>query len=239
MNSSTVVIVAFLCLSIGYIAGLLVSSLFGRHSKPENEADKPVIDKKSSILPVTTPTGEVPAPSKPISDPTRQVPPFDQALLWRERPGGPLQIDLDGKSYLKASNLTPSQRQRLAAWVPEIQAWLGIPLSRTSTEAGKRAIGTVNVLPETKVGEIRPEVNPKPTQPQAQKSIVAQIDEILQDQIGATALSGRGIRLSEAPGQGVTVWIGLEQFPGIEAVTDAEVLAAIRHAVKTWEAHAR
>jgi hypothetical protein len=105
-------------------------------------------------------------------------------------------------------------------------------------ETDKRETGAVSVIPETKVGEVRPEVNPKPAPPPAQKSIVTQIDEILQDQIGGTALAGRGIRLSEAPGQGVTVWIGLEQFQGIDTVTDADVLAAIRRAVNTWEAQA-
>jgi len=231
-------IVAFLCLAIGYIAGLLVSSLFGTRSKTEDEAETPEIDKTSSIPPVTPPTGAVSATSKPMSDPARQAPPFDQTLLWRERPGGPLQIDLDGKSFSKGSSLTPGQRQRLAAWVPEIQAWLGMPLSRTSIETGKGETGAVSVLPDIKVGEIHPEKNPKPAQPPAQKSIVAQIDEILQDQIGGTTLAGRGIKLSEAPGQGVTVWIGLEHFQGIDAVTDAEVLSAIRHAVNTWEAQA-
>jgi hypothetical protein len=238
MNSSTVLIVAFLCLAIGYIAGLLVSSLFGSRSKTEDEAGKPKIDRSSSITPVTPPKGSVSIPSTPLSDAARQAPPFDQALLWRERPGGPLQIDLDGKSFSNASNLTPGQQQRLAAWISEIRAWLGMPLSRTSTETGKGVTGAVNVLPDTKAGEIRPEKNPKPALPPAQKSIVAQVDEILQDQIGGTTLAGRGIKLSEAPGQGVTVWIGLERFEGIDAVTDAEVLSAIRHAVNTWESQA-
>ncbi len=150
MNDLTYII-AVLCLAIGYVAGLLVSSVFGNRSKNRPEAGKP----------------------------------------------------------------------------------------GTSIETGKGETGVVSVLPESKAGEIQPKVSPRPPKPLAQKSIVAQVDEILQTQISGTALAVRGVKLSEAPGDTVTVWIGLEQFPGIDAVPDAEVLAAIHQAVKTWEAQVR
>jgi hypothetical protein len=238
MNSSTVLIVAALCLAIGYIAGLLITSLVGSRSKSESETENPDLDKRLPNLPATPPAGFHIGISKPMPATEQRVPPFDQVLVWRDRPGGGLQIDLDGKSYSKASSLTPGQRQRLSAWIPEIQSWLGITLAKTSVEANKRDADVANGILEAKTGETRLDINSKPVLPQAQKSIVTQIDEILQDQMSGTALAERGIRLCEAPGQGVTVWIGLEQFQGIDAVTDAEVLTAIRHAVNTWEAKA-
>ena len=66
-------------------------------------------------------------------------------------------------------------------------------------------------------------------------SIVQQIDDILQSQIFGTELYKKGVRLVDMPGEGVTVWIGLDHFHGIDAVDDPEVLYAIRTAVKTWE----
>ncbi len=86
-----------------------------------------------------------------------------------------------------------------------------------------------------------PETPPKKTGPlpPLTLSIVAQVNEILQEQLSGTPLADKGIRLTEAPGQGVTVWVGLNRFEGIETVPDPEVRAAIRKAVKTWEAQAK
>ena len=203
---SSIIIFAILCLAIGCLVGLLVSSLLGSRSRIEKGAVKPEIDRIS---------------------------------LWRERPDGPLRIDLDGKSISNASSLTPDQKQRLAACVSELQAWSVIPPSGARAETGKGEAEPVNILPESKAEETHLKASPKQPKPLAQKSIVSQIDEILQDQVVGTALAGRGIKLCEAPGNDVTVWIGQEQFQGIDAVPDAEVLAAIRLAVKTWEEQVR
>jgi hypothetical protein len=70
-------------------------------------------------------------------------------------------------------------------------------------------------------------------------SIVQQIDDILQSQISNTDLHNKGIRLAETPGEGVTVWIGLKPYQGVDAVDDPEVKEAIQNAVKTWEGQAR
>jgi hypothetical protein len=80
---------------------------------------------------------------------------------------------------------------------------------------------------------------PAPDQPVERKtpqSIVGQIDEILQSQIKGTPLESRGIRLVESATHGVTVWIGLKAYQGMDAIPDAEVNTAIRSAVKEWEA---
>ena len=236
MNVSTVIIIAILCLAIGYIAGLLVSSLVGNQTNPEIQTENPEIEKASTPLATTLSAETLSTSSNPLANSAQQVPPFDQAHFWRDRPGGPLQIGLDGKSFSKASSLTPGQQKRLVVWVTDIQAWLGI--SSSNRMGANKKDNAVNSSYETQKVETRLDANPKPSLPLAHKSIVSQIDEILQDQISGTALAGRRIKLTEAPGQGVTVWIGLAQFQGIDAVADAEVVAAIRHAVNTWEAKA-
>lgn len=50
-----------------------------------------------------------------------------------------------------------------------------------------------------------------------------------------TPLEKRGIHLSELPGSGVVVQVGLDQYPGIEAVPDEEVRSVLRAAVAEWE----
>lgn len=67
------------------------------------------------------------------------------------------------------------------------------------------------------------------------KSIVMQINDILQEKLPGTPLDGKGIRLSEDLRHGVIVWIGQDQFPGIDAVPDPQIQAAIRSAVSEWE----
>ncbi len=70
----------------------------------------------------------------------------------------------------------------------------------------------------------------------APKSIVMQIDDILQDMIAGTPMETRGIHLTEDPVRGVRVQVGVQFFDGIDAVTDPEVKATIRKAVEAWEA---
>lgn len=76
--------------------------------------------------------------------------------------------------------------------------------------------------------------NPKDAPP-GPKSIVMQIEDILQDMIAGTPLERREIHLSEDPARGVIVSVGVDHFEGIEAVPDPTVKAVIRQAVAEWE----
>ncbi len=80
-----------------------------------------------------------------------------------------------------------------------------------------------------------PEGSVKPSKVAKPLSIVEQINDILQETIKDTPLAGRMIRLVEDPREGVVVWIGLEHFPGVDAVPDPEVKAALRNAANEWE----
>jgi phage baseplate assembly protein W len=67
--------------------------------------------------------------------------------------------------------------------------------------------------------------------------MVEQIDEILAEQIKGTPLENRGLRILQND-VGVTVWVGLDHYDGIDSVTDPEIKAAVRRAVETWEKQA-
>ena len=69
-------------------------------------------------------------------------------------------------------------------------------------------------------------------------SIAAQIDAILQENLPASTLADRQIRLIELPGHQIQVKVGSEQFEGIEAVPYEEVRIFIRQAVAEWEKRA-
>lgn len=67
------------------------------------------------------------------------------------------------------------------------------------------------------------------------RSIAAQVDEILQEKIKGTALEQKAIRLMELPGKGMVVMVGLEQYDSLEAVPYPDVKGAIRYCVAQWE----
>ncbi len=69
-------------------------------------------------------------------------------------------------------------------------------------------------------------------------SITEQISEILDELIGKSGLKGQNIKLMENPDHGVDVYVGLEKFPGVDAVPYPQVREMIKTAVKLWEKEA-
>jgi len=113
------------------------------------------------------------------------------------------------------------------------QAMSNRPQERTETPGSSLPVSRPSAAEIAALGSAKPaEVKPKPT------SIVGQIDEILQDMLESEPTEKRGIRLVEDPNHGVTVWVGVQRYQGIEAVKDQEALRLIRAAVEEWERRA-
>ena len=82
----------------------------------------------------------------------------------------------------------------------------------------------------------RPSTIAKEDRPAAPaNSIVSQIDSILQEQLAGSHLEERGIFLAQSPEGGVTVYVGLTRYDGIDDVPDPEIKTAIRLAIAEWE----
>ncbi len=97
----------------------------------------------------------------------------------------------------------------------------------------------VIVIPETEEEPVKPveariDLIPKAKPAPAPKSIVQQIDEILQEHVANTPMAAVGVKLQETP-QGVLVWIGKESFQGVDSVPEGEAKKLIKAAVKEWE----
>lgn len=164
MGTSTVLVIALICVAVGYAAGLLVGSVTARRkTSVKKEVIKPpvVVDETTQVEKAPQ---EAPAPVQPPAPP-------------------------------------PVSPPRVAT---------------ATTKPDPSVKNSLSQLP----------------------SIVQQIDDILQLQISNTDLYNRGIRLAETPEEGVTVWIGLNPYQGIDAVDDPVVKEAIQKAVKTWEMQA-
>jgi hypothetical protein len=67
------------------------------------------------------------------------------------------------------------------------------------------------------------------------KSIISQIDEVLQEKLTALHLLERKIHLVETPDQGMAVQVGVVHYESIEAVPDDETRSLLRSAIQEWE----
>lgn len=233
ITPTTLILVGLTCVVLGFIASLLLNTLREDTDVPEEGVDQ-------------TPPGGRKGRYTVI------------ARLWRERGAGKLVVEMDGRSFLTPESLDAVQRERLETSARELRAWLGMglesapvpppaqpyvvqpplvasaqPPSYTPPAAARTY--PVQPTPVVPVKAALPLPGAKDEPIPAPKSIVMQIEDVLQDMIAGTPLAARGIHLTEDPIRGVMVQVGVQFFEGIEAVTDPEAKAAIRKAVETWE----
>jgi hypothetical protein len=208
--------------------------------------------------PAEPPVILTPAPVLIPVDPDR----VEITTLWRELPHGALRADFSGATVKSAKELTADQRAQLKTVMDDLMDWIGpvaviapVAIAAPAVPAAPIVQPAFEPVPQPepppmplkpapiqKQNEetVQPPVNSQPVAVPAEKktaqSIVAQIDDILQAQIKGTEMESRGIRLVESPTHGVTVWIGLKAYQGMDTIPDEEVNLAIRTAVKEWEA---
>lgn len=174
------------------------------------------------------------------------------ARLWRDKDSGALVVEVDGKSYLGPDPLSDAQREQMEKTARDLRAWLGMGLAPhiepvaahvvMASEPAAASPAAVNAVqarpavstavPTNAAASIREE--PATAAP-ASKSIVLQIEDILQDMLAGTPLEHQGIHLMEDPTRGVIVQVGTKRYEGIGAVTDPEISAVLQAAVKEWE----
>ena len=219
-----------LILVVGGLAAMFFGYFFGLfegrgqgykrgRAEAAQEQKKEVIERLASAPPATVP---VPQPEEP-------------GLLRLKEEAGNLQLHLDGVQ-LNAERISPEQRKRLIEVVTRMRPWIdgrisapAAPVTPAVTPPPQPAPlppGTISpIVAAAAQGEV----------PSAPRSMVGQIDDILQQNIAGTPLAARGIKLLDAPGGGAIVMVGVQRFAGIGDVSDPEVQAALRAAVARWE----
>lgn len=140
--------------------------------------------------------------------------------LWNDDAGA-LRLELDNVRPASPAALTPEQRRRIVALLTQVRPWL---------EGGPVAPAAPGLRSAPAAAKV---IEPPPPPPS--KSIVGQINDVLQARLVGTPLASRQIRLAETLSGGVRVFIGMQSYEGIDAVPDPEVVAAIRAAIAEWE----
>ena len=183
----------------------------------------------------------------------------ERVSLWAERRSGKLMVRIDDQMASTPEQLSEDQRKQLQTLMREWLSWMGFPGSATQALAPEdpfqfrqaalvtpgtaqnvsfspalrgKSVNQNSVQPMMAGSGIpgQPAVVPQPL-----KSIVEQINEILQENLINSPACNKGVRLVEDPKLGAVVWIGLEHFNGVEAVVDPDVKAVLKASVVEWE----
>lgn len=189
---------------------------------------------------------------KPESTPKPKSHPnlIETATILQDRKSGNYYPEVNGKIIRFPADLTHSQRERLIGQLTTLLTWLSPGSESKETPP---SISTAPSVAQPIQDSLTPPISTPQTpkfspidlvaraiQPETrplvpEKSIVAQIDEILQEKLSESHLAGKGIRLMEHPTQGLIVMVGLERYEGVDEVPDPEIQSLIREAVAEWE----
>ena len=240
MDLVPILILAAICLAIGFISAILITNL----GKTEEESP-----------PRETPDGQV-----EIMRVLREgdsgdiVPEVDgQAISTPEdlNPGQHAKLSLALVDFYQWMDQGPMAMPKL-----ERSTHISEAESTSQPEEGDdEATATIEVDSEKKVSSSQPEkvsvepasINPfkslinvarseiKQKVASPLPSIAAQVDEILQKKIAGSDLEEKGIRLMDLPDKGMVILIGLDKYDEIENVPDEAIQEVLRGAVAEWE----
>ncbi len=194
---------------------------------------------------------------KPVEKPPAAEQPGDKIEILRfvrERDNGALVMEMRGKVYHRSQELTDVERKNLVRFGRDWLKWLGAP-EAPQPPAENEGGETAQVKPDAPAmpGSDEPQpvrleevavqpVKARPAPPATPVedavmpvSIVAQIDEILQEFLSLSPLANKKIKLTEDPDQGVMVWVDSQCYSGVDGVPDPEVRALLRKAAQEWE----
>jgi len=229
MLSNNILVPALIFAAVGFLVGILVMILFSDRTKIKEKGDADNPDLEKLIL-----------PEIPVLPEER----FDSIVhIYREKNSGKLVTDVKGKVHLTHNTIPADQLQNLQEASRSWQAWLGLstpvptpaptpPLTPVPEPAPVSPAPKPETLPPVTVASA---VRPAPIEKPRARTMVGQIEEILQDMLPNTDYAGQNIHLGEELEHGVVVWVGAQKFIGVDSVTDEGIKSVIKAAVSRWE----
>jgi hypothetical protein len=208
---TTTIFIFILVICLGAAAGALIQRAVSRRSVPP---------------PVQESTPTSPVENKLSSEGDSEI-----LRAWRTL-SGKLWLEMDGARLNGKESLQPDQRRQLVSILIDLRAWLeNAPAPAAVAEVQQSPAVPIVVAPVKKGKNAAEPAKPVPVL----KSIVEQIDDVLQATLLTSPFKDRDIHLTEGPGGIVLVKDGLKKFEGIDAVPESEIKALIRQAVADWE----
>jgi hypothetical protein len=171
------------------------------------------------------------APPIPSENNLAKVGDFEILRAWRTA-ANKVWLEIDGIRLESKDALSPDQRQRLLSLVVDLRPWLDG--GRTASAPATLPSPVPGVLPAaSEKKKDKPAEETKPVV--VLKSIVEQIDEVLQAKLETSPFKDRKIALLEGPGGTVVVQDGSSKYEGIDTIPDPQIKALIQSAVAEWE----
>lgn len=247
VTPTTLLIIGGISLFLGMLAMLLLNSLREDAVPPEEGADTPPGGKKGRYTPVARLWRE--------RGSSRLVVEMDGRTLLNPEPLNDIQrerletAERDFRAWLGmgfasfSAGASPAAQESIAPAPPAAvpaSAPAPTPAAPPSQSADPAApparqepppIRTVPYTPPN----IPPAVIPPATPARSNRSIVEQIEDILQDMLVGSPLASRGIHLHQDPKRGVVVQVGVDYYEGIDSVPDPEIKGLLKSAVAAWE----
>lgn len=221
--------------TLGGLAGYLVSLLRAPHQTP----------KQNPVENTTATQDEKSASSNPRN--------IELARIYRRSEDDQVFLETNGKPLKPPVDVRADERAWLVLTAEAIYQLLGQDSTQTQklppVPPAAPALPPIEWQPETPVEFEKPSMNPADViiraaqagQPRLDqpKSLVEQIDAVLQEILEGSPLPAGEIHLAETASLGLEVRVGKQRYDGIEAVPDAQVRQVIRSAIAEWQRRAQ
>jgi hypothetical protein len=208
MMNTTIIFLFILSACMGAAVGAILQRAQNRRSVPSPKLPP------SDLPKADTPLSETPVEERLASEGDVEI-----LRAWRTL-SGRTWLEMDGERLNGKEALQPDQRRRLVKLLLDLRP-----------ADGKPRLGVSTISPEKSNKTDIKEKKPDPVL----KSIVEQIEDVLQVRLSTSPYKDRDIHLTEGPGGIVLVKDRLETYEGIDAVPDPQIQALIRQAVTEWE----
>lgn len=230
------IVIPLLALLVGWAIGFFDSNMrtSSKIKKAEESAQIAINNAEKKIADAQAKLASVPETPVTVDDP---------GLMRIKNENGRLTLDLDGMR-VNPSALTSDQRKRLIEMLNVMRPWLeGKPAPAPNSPPQPRPAPVAPPPPPPITQQLAS--TSKPPAPAkkkkndelevAPKSIVGQINAILQIRIADTPFEAKGVSLIESITGGVNVYVGVQRYEAIDDVPDEEIKAEIRAAIAEWE----
>ena len=198
------------------IAGLVAGYVLGKATS--NQATEEEVAEKEEPLPL-------PQPKYPA----------DAIHIWRDNTSQKIVLQIGERTIQSMDPFTNTEKKYIQQLITYLQKWIGTPDPTQTPKPATPPPAQVKPAAKVSVHKIETETPETADEAAAPKSIVAQIDAILQEKLIESPLMGRGVRLMESLDGGMTIYVGLDSYSDIADIPDNDIVAVIRASVKDWE----